>query len=121
MEMPFLSGFTTTRPKSDSSRDSEHPDHESTNNLHHQGSSLDRIVLINPVTQGMVVIGGGATRFRILDERSDEEGRPATNASNVDQRHADCGDKSRQWKPAPTFLFEIMNDGDDELWYKEDC
>ncbi|XP_042757961.1 E3 ubiquitin-protein ligase MPSR1 [Lactuca sativa] len=61
MEMPFLSGFTTTRPESNSSRDSEHPDHESTNSLHHQGSSLDRIILISPVTQGIVVIGGGTT------------------------------------------------------------
>ncbi|CAH1412017.1 unnamed protein product [Lactuca virosa] len=76
---------------------------------------------------------------RIPDERSDEEGRPATGASNVDRRHADCGDKrlkkeeDREEQQRATIqstmeassdlplFFEIMNDGDDDLGYKEDC
>ncbi|CAI9262728.1 unnamed protein product [Lactuca saligna] len=86
MEMPFLSDFTTTRPESDSSRDSEHPDHESTNSLHHQGSSLDRIILVNPVTQGMVVIIGGAiTGFEsLMKDLMRKDGQPPAPQTSID-------------------------------------
>ncbi|CAH1431632.1 unnamed protein product [Lactuca virosa] len=86
MEMPFLSGFTTTRPESDSSNDSEHPDHESTDSRHHQGSSLDRIILINPVTQGMVVIGGGATAGfeSLMNDLMRKDGQPPASQTSID-------------------------------------
>ncbi|KAI3719086.1 hypothetical protein L6452_19976 [Arctium lappa] len=61
MMMPLLSGFTGTRLESDSDHDFEHHDHP-----HHLDPSPDRIILINPVTQGMVVIRGSATGFDSL-------------------------------------------------------
>ncbi|XP_052627674.1 E3 ubiquitin-protein ligase MPSR1-like [Lactuca sativa] len=127
MEMPFLSVFTTTRPESDSSCNSEHPDHESTNSLHHQGSSLDRIILINPVTQGIVMIGGGATiGFEsLMNDLMRKDGQPPAHQTSIDAmttveikvtdeieslggecvKNSSGQQFSRQWKSAPTVLY----------------
>ncbi|KAL4574230.1 hypothetical protein LXL04_021056 [Taraxacum kok-saghyz] len=84
MAMPFFSGFTPTRPESDSSNDSEHPDHESTNS-HHPGSSPDRIILINPMTQGMVVIRGSSTGFdSLMNDLMRKDGQPPASQTSID-------------------------------------
>ncbi|KAI3702110.1 hypothetical protein L6452_27803 [Arctium lappa] len=57
----LLSSFTDARPKSDFDHSSEHHDLS-----HHLDPSLDRIILINPVTPGMVVIRGSAMGFDSL-------------------------------------------------------
>ncbi|KAL7596559.1 hypothetical protein Lser_V15G28185 [Lactuca serriola] len=127
MEVPFLSGFTTTRPESDSSRDSEHLDHESTNNLHHQGSSLNRIILINLVMQGMMVIGGGTTTGfeSLMNDLMRKDGQPPAPQTSIDAmptveikgtdeieslggecvKNYSVQQFSQQWKPTSTFLY----------------
>ncbi|CAI9282011.1 unnamed protein product [Lactuca saligna] len=114
-------------PESDSSRDFKHPNHESTNNLHHQGSSLDRIILINPVMQGMVVIGGDATTGfeSLMNDLMRKDDQPLAPQTSIDAmptvdikgtdeikslggecvKNSSVQQFSRQWKPAPTFLY----------------
>ncbi|KAI3733645.1 hypothetical protein L6452_13093 [Arctium lappa] len=75
--MPFLSGFTGT---SNSDHDSEHQNHP-----HHLDPSLDRIILINPVTQGMVVIGGSANGFdSLFNDLMRKEGQPPASQASID-------------------------------------
>ncbi|KAI3779199.1 hypothetical protein L2E82_08791 [Cichorium intybus] len=84
MAMPFLSGFTSMGPESDSGHDSEHPDHES-ESIRHPGSSLDRIILINPLTQGMVVLGGSASGFEsLMNDLMRKEGQPPASQTSID-------------------------------------
>ncbi|XP_057530712.1 E3 ubiquitin-protein ligase MPSR1-like [Amaranthus tricolor] len=62
MFIPFLLGFTSTDPsstRSNSDTNADEPDHNSGNPPNpDEENQRDRIVLINPLTQGMVVIEG---------------------------------------------------------------
>ncbi|KVI05512.1 E3 ubiquitin-protein ligase MPSR1 [Cynara cardunculus var. scolymus] len=82
MSMPYLSGFTGTRrdSESDSDHDSEHHDLPP-----HLDPSLDRIILINPVTQGMVVIRGSGIGFdSLLNDLMRKEGQPPASQASID-------------------------------------
>ncbi|CAI9265858.1 unnamed protein product [Lactuca saligna] len=93
----------------------------------YQFMSLDRIILINPVTQGMVVIGGGATTgFESrMNDPTRKDGQPPTPQTSIDAmptveikgtdeieslggecvKNNNMQQFSRQWKPALTFLY----------------
>ncbi|KAK9060131.1 hypothetical protein SSX86_020835 [Deinandra increscens subsp. villosa] len=78
--MPFFTAFTSAAPESTSNHDSENPDHESTIRR-----SIDRIILINLVMQGMMVIGGSATDFdSVLDDLMRKEGHPPASQASID-------------------------------------
>lgn len=85
--IPFLLGFTTADPgptRTDSGPNSTDPDPDSDNpstpDHHHR---RDRIILINPLTQGMVVIEG--TRLDALFHNSPEKsGQPPASKSAIE-------------------------------------
>ncbi|KAJ8445480.1 hypothetical protein Cgig2_031293 [Carnegiea gigantea] len=82
--IPFFFGFTTGDP----GQNSGYPDENSANNLSPDGQNQvqrDRLMLINPLTQGVVVLEGTApdlnTLFRTLAEK---EGPPPAAKSAIE-------------------------------------
>ncbi|KAL8224479.1 hypothetical protein R6Q57_019954 [Mikania cordata] len=77
---PFLAGFASAGTESDRNNDYDDPDHETTNN-----QSLDRIILINPLTQQMTVIGGSGAAFdSVLNDLMRKEGQPPASRESID-------------------------------------
>ncbi|XP_042496468.1 E3 ubiquitin-protein ligase MPSR1-like [Macadamia integrifolia] len=71
--LPIILGLSSSSPTREPSSDS---DQES------QGRSVERIILINPITQGMIVIEGGRSLESLLRDALSKEGLPpATKAS----------------------------------------
>ncbi|KAI3692406.1 hypothetical protein L6452_32221 [Arctium lappa] len=89
MTMPLLYGFTDTRSELDSDHDFEHHDRP-----HHVYPSLDRIILINPMTQGMAMIRRSATSFDSL--LNDLTRMVSRRVSSIDRYHAETEDQSEQ-------------------------
>lgn len=74
--LPFILGFTgniTTRESNP-----EHPDQETSTN------SSERIILINPLTQGMVVIEGTSNLDSLLRNLSSKDGQPPASKASVE-------------------------------------
>lgn len=76
--LPFLFGFSDATPR----RDSDDPDHETGNA---ERSSRQRIILVNPFTQGMVVIDGASSLEALFRELgSVKSGRPPASRESID-------------------------------------
>lgn len=77
--LPFLFGFSdATTPQ----RDSVDPDHENESTEH---STRQRIILVNPFTQGMVVIDGASSLEALFRELgSVKSGRPPASKESID-------------------------------------
>ncbi|KAF8390189.1 hypothetical protein HHK36_024711 [Tetracentron sinense] len=74
MFLPLILGFTSRSPR----REPDDPDQETED----QTTGDERIILINPFTQGMIVIEGSRSLEALLREVSNKDGpRPATKAS----------------------------------------
>ncbi|KAI3696390.1 hypothetical protein L1987_79404 [Smallanthus sonchifolius] len=78
--MPLLAAFATAGSEPDQNHSSENPDLESMNR-----QSIDRIILINPLTQQMTVIGGNGSSFdSVLNSLVTKEGQPPASQASID-------------------------------------
>lgn len=76
--LPFIFGFSDAT----SGRDSDDPDHET---AHTEGSLRQRIILVNPLTQGMVVIDGGSSLEALFREFTNGKGgRPPASKESIE-------------------------------------
>ncbi|KAK7307100.1 hypothetical protein VNO77_39862 [Canavalia gladiata] len=76
--LPFLFGFSEGSPR----RDSDDPDHETGST---EGSQRERIILVNPFTQGMVVIDGASSLEALFRELgSVKSGRPPASKESIE-------------------------------------
>ncbi|TKY69671.1 E3 ubiquitin-protein ligase RING [Spatholobus suberectus] len=76
--LPFLFGFSDSSP----GRDGDDPDHETANA---EGSPRQRIILVNPFTQGMVVIDGASSLEALFRELGTvKSGRPPASKESID-------------------------------------
>ncbi|KAG5087865.1 hypothetical protein JHK86_000477 [Glycine max] len=76
--LPFIFGFSDATP----GRDSDDPDHET---AHTEGSQRQRIILVNPLTQGMVVIDGGLSLEALFRELANGKGgRPPASKESIE-------------------------------------
>ncbi|XP_027361698.1 E3 ubiquitin-protein ligase MPSR1 [Abrus precatorius] len=76
--LPFLFGLSETSPRGNN----EDPDHETGST---DGSQRERIILVNPFTQGMVVIDGASSLEALLRELgSVKSGRPPASKESIE-------------------------------------
>lgn len=74
--LPFLLGFSTTTGRSES----DHPDQETPDTP----TPNQRIILINPFTQGMVVIEGAASLDSLLRDLATKNGQPPASKASIE-------------------------------------
>ncbi|KAL2559257.1 RING/U-box superfamily protein [Forsythia ovata] len=79
--LPFILGLNTTYPLQDSTNP-----HQESQNPATPSQSRDRIVLINPLTQGMVVIEGSGTGLDSLfrDMFLNKDGQPPASKASIE-------------------------------------
>ncbi|KAL2542958.1 RING/U-box superfamily protein [Abeliophyllum distichum] len=80
--LPFILGLNTTSPL----QDSTNPHQEESQNPDTPSESRDRIVLINPLTQGMVVIEGSGTGLDSLFREMflSKDGQPPASKASIE-------------------------------------
>ncbi|XP_054810619.1 E3 ubiquitin-protein ligase MPSR1-like [Prosopis cineraria] len=77
--LPFILGFSTDYP----GRDSQDLDQETTNS-ENSNTHGERVVLINPFTQGMVVIDGTSSLETLFHELDVKNGQPPASKESID-------------------------------------
>ncbi|KAM3754535.1 hypothetical protein ACB098_03G172800 [Castanea mollissima] len=82
--LPFIFGFTTPR-RDPEPQQQEHPDQE-TENRDRPRSPNDRIILIDPFTQGMVVIEGNTASSldSLIHELGTKDGQPPASKASIE-------------------------------------
>ncbi|KAK7274847.1 hypothetical protein RIF29_15946 [Crotalaria pallida] len=80
--LPFIFGLSSDASSSPSGRNNEDPDHETESN---EGSNSQRIILVNPFTQGMVVIDGASSLETLFQELgSGKSGHPPASKESIE-------------------------------------
>ena len=75
--MPFIFGFSNSSPR----RDGEDTDQQSENT---ESTHTERIILINPFTQGMVVIDGASSLETLFREMGSKGGPPPASKESIE-------------------------------------
>ncbi|GAY36667.1 E3 ubiquitin-protein ligase MPSR1 [Citrus sinensis] len=79
--LPFVLGFTSSVSTGESSENSQNPDGETP---HTNRSSSERIILVNPLNQGMVVIEGTSSLETLLRNFVGKDGQPPASKASVE-------------------------------------
>ncbi|KAK4261098.1 hypothetical protein QN277_004145 [Acacia crassicarpa] len=81
--LPFMLGFSTG---SSSRQDNQDPNQETTNseNSNNTHGERERVILINPFTQGMVVIDGTASLETLFQEIGMKNGHPPASKESIE-------------------------------------
>ncbi|KAI9111978.1 hypothetical protein K1719_017668 [Acacia pycnantha] len=81
--LPFILGFSTD---SSSRQDNQDPNQETTNseNSNNTHGERERVILINPFTQGMVVIDGTASLETLFQEIGVKNGYPPASKESIE-------------------------------------
>lgn len=79
--LPVILGFTSNISAGESSENSQNPDEETP---HTNRSSSERIILVNPLNQGMVVIEGASSLETLLRNFAGKDGQPPASKASVE-------------------------------------
>ncbi|KAH7515957.1 E3 ubiquitin-protein ligase MPSR1 [Ziziphus jujuba] len=74
--LPFIFGFANSLPRANP----QDPDEENEN----RATSRDRVILINPFTQGMVVIDGFSSLDSVLRDLGGKDGQPPASKASIE-------------------------------------
>lgn len=92
MFVPFIIGLTNNAPRRNG-EDSDEDESPENNNTPPSATHRDRIILINPFTQGMIVIGGTSSLDSLFQELSNKGGQPPASKSSIEALpEVDIGD-----------------------------
>ncbi|XVE85847.1 hypothetical protein DITRI_Ditri17bG0124300 [Diplodiscus trichospermus] len=106
--LPFILGFSSNNNNSDdniSRENSEDPDQETSQETN---SQRERIILINPFTQGMVVIEGASNLEALLRGWANKDGQPPASKASIEampsveigeSEDGECVICLEEWKP----------------------
>ncbi|OMO82513.1 Zinc finger, RING-type [Corchorus olitorius] len=82
--LPFILGFSNSNNNSDNTTSRENPNDPDQETPQETNSQRERIILINPFTQGMVVIEGAANLEALLRGWANKDGQPPASKASIE-------------------------------------